>query len=164
MLHIQLKEDILQRNQQVPNRDETRATAALVAEQCIGARVRMLNRTLTRLYDDALRNYGIRFSQMNILTIIALRGPIQPAEIVRVLALEKSTVSRNARLMEDNGWIRSRAGESGNSQLLEITNKGAQLYKKAAVAWQTAQQDPVALLGDRGTQSIRRATDRAMKT
>jgi DNA-binding MarR family transcriptional regulator len=139
--------------------DATRKTAASIADQCIGARVRMLNRMLTRIYEDALREYGIRFSQMNILTVIALRGPVQPADIVRILALEKSTVSRNAKLMESNGWIRSRPGE-GNTQLLEITAAGARLYRKAAAAWEQAQENSAAILGDRATQAIRRAVDR----
>ena len=147
----------------MPKQDETRKTAAVIAEQCIGARVRMLNRMLTRLYDDALRNFGIRFSQMNILTLIALRGPIQPAEIVKTLALEKSTVSRNVRLMEENGWIRSRPGASGNTQLLEITPSGSRLYRKAAEAWREAQETSTTILGDRGVQSIRRAVTRTKR-
>ena len=109
----------------------TTQTAKKIATQCVGARVRMLNRLVTRIYDDSLREHGIKFSQMNILTLIALRHSIQPSEVGRVLALEKSTLSRNFRLMEENGWIEAIPGETGNSLLLQLTPIGQRLYKKA---------------------------------
>ena len=134
--------------------------AKQVAESCIGARVRMLNRTVTRIYDDALREYGLKFSQMNILTIIALKGPIQPAEVARVLALEKSTLSRNVRLMETAGWVTASRTSNGNSQLLKITRKGKSLYQKAWPAWEHAQAATKTLLGPQASRSIARAADR----
>ena len=86
---------------------DTKEIAQAIAGECIGVRVRMLNRMVTRIYDEMLRSHGIKFSQMNILTVVSLHGPIQPAQIGRILSIEKSTLSRNVRLMEDNGWIES---------------------------------------------------------
>ena len=138
---------------------KTSEIAHQVAAECIGVRVRMLNRIVTRVYDDLLRPHGIRFSQMNILTVISLHGPIQPAEIAKVLSLEKSTLSRNVRLMEDNGWILSSPADSGNGQLLQLSSQGRALYRKAAVAWGQAQDHLSQLLGNRATTAIRQAAD-----
>jgi hypothetical protein len=81
-------------------RSETRATAQRIARECVGARIRMLNRKISRIYDEAVRPHGIKFSQMNILTMVALNEPVAPVDLVRVLELEKSTLSRNVALME----------------------------------------------------------------
>ena len=70
----------------------TSRVARAIATECIGARVRMLSRKISRLYDEALRPHGIKFSQMNVLTIVALRGPVAPVEVGRTLELEKSTL------------------------------------------------------------------------
>ena len=138
---------------------KTTEIAQQIAADCIGVRVRMLNRLVTRVYDDQLRPYGIRFSQMNILTLISLHGQIQPAEIGRILSLEKSTLSRNVRLMEENGWIDSSPVSTGNGQVLELSSPGRALYRKASTAWNQAQDHLSELLGSQATKAIRQAVD-----
>jgi DNA-binding MarR family transcriptional regulator len=144
--------------------DDTKEMAQAIAAECVGVRVRMLNRIVTRIYDDALRSHGLKVSQMNILTVVALRGPIQPAQIVRILSIEKSTLSRNVQLMEANGWIESLSGDGGHTHLLRLTQQGRQLYKKAAPGWQAAQEKLTNLLGDQTTSTIRRAVDQVRET
>ncbi len=144
--------------------NDTQEIAQTIARECIGARVRMLNRIVTRIYDEMLRSHGIKFSQMNILTLVSLRGPIQPAQIGRLLSIEKSTLSRNVRLMEANGWIESLSGDGGNTHRLRLTRQGGQLYRKAAPAWHKAQEKLTKLLGGQTTAAIRLAVDRVRET
>ncbi len=140
--------------------NDQREIARTIAGECIGVRVRMLNRMVTRMYDEMLRSHGIKFSQMNILTVISLHGSVQPAQIGRILSIEKSTLSRNVRLMEVNGWIESLPGDGGNTHLLRLTRQGRQLYGKAATAWHQAQQKLTKLLGDEITTAIHLAANR----
>jgi hypothetical protein len=37
-----------------------------VASECVAVRLRMLNRVVTNIYDDALRSLDLKVSQMNI--------------------------------------------------------------------------------------------------
>ena len=141
--------------------EQIRTTAEAIANDCIGARVRMLNRLVSRIYDDELREHGIRFSQLNILTIVALKGPIQPSEVGQILAIEKSTLSRNVRLMEENGWITASEADSGNAQRLKLTRQGKNLYHRASAAWTVAQQKIKDLLGAEAANAIRDAVNQA---
>ncbi len=134
-------------------------TAKSIADDCIGYRIRMLSRIFSRMYDDALRPHGVRFSQMNILTAVVLKGPIQPVEIGRLLSLEKSTLSRNVRIMEENGWLKSEPVSSGVGHRLRITKKGERLYHAAAPAWRHAQSQIEKLLGAEGARAISRVAD-----
>ena len=143
--------------------DKARPIAQTIAAECVGVRVRMLNRAMTRIYDDLLRPHGIKFSQMNILTVVTLRGPVQPIEVTRILSIEKSTLSRNVRIMDANGWIESLAGDAGNTRLLRVTRKGRRLLEKAAPAWSAAQEQVISLLGERTTAALRSAVDRLRK-
>ena len=142
---------------------EALRTAQTIGAECIGARVRILNRAMTRIYDDLLRPLGLKFSQMNILTVVTIRGPVQPIEVARILSIEKSTLSRNVGIMEANGWIESLAGEVGNTRLLRTTRPGRRLLKKAAPAWRKAQEQVTALLGERTATALRRTVDRIRK-
>jgi DNA-binding MarR family transcriptional regulator len=140
--------------------NDTKKIAEGIASQCIGSRVRMLNRIVTRTYEEELRSHGIKFSQMNILTVVAKRGSIQPAEIGRILSIEKSTLSRNVRLMEAIGWIETLPGDGGNTHLLQLTRQRRRLYKKAAPAWSAAQEKLSKLLGDQTVAAIQLAVER----
>ncbi len=42
-----------------------------VASECVAVRLRMLNRVITNIYDDALRPLDLKVSQMNILVAAA---------------------------------------------------------------------------------------------
>ena len=46
-------------------------TPDLIAQDCIADRMRLLNRVVTKIYDDALRSLGIRTGQLNILVVTA---------------------------------------------------------------------------------------------
>lgn len=141
------------------NTTEATLQAKRISSNCIGARVRILNRAISRIYDDQIRPYGIKFSQMNILTVITLHGPIQQKEVVKILSLEKSTLSRNIALMESKGWLKSQSGER-NNHLLEVTPKGQELLVSAAPAWAKAQEQVTALLGVETATDLRQAADR----
>ena len=138
---------------------ETRQVARTIAAHCVGARIRMLNRKISRVYDEAVRPFGIKFSQMNILTLVALGEPLAPSELVRMLELEKSTVSRNVALMQANGWIEI-TPHVGKGQLLRTTGAGRRLLKKAAPAWRQAQDRVESMLGSATAARLRDAADR----
>ena len=131
-------------------------TADLIARECLAVRVRMLNRTITAIYDDELRPLGLTAGQLNILVVIRKRGPMSPGGVARRLNMEKSTVSRNVERMRKNGWLTVMAVGSGRTQELELTRQGNSLLEKSLPAWEEAQTRARAVLGRSGAESIHR--------
>lgn len=127
-----------------------------VARQCIAMRVRMLNRVITKLYDDCLRPSGLRTGQMNILVAVSLMKSASPSEIEHRLCLDKSTVSRNVGRMCRRGWLDVVPGKDGRSHQLQLTAQGAALLKQAIGAWQQAQEQAGSLLGKEGIMALSR--------
>ena len=81
----------------------------LIATECLSVRVRRLDRVITRMYDAALARHGLTTAQMNLLAAIAATGGARAADLTRVLEVEKSTLSRDLKRMEQLGWVRARA-------------------------------------------------------
>ena len=98
--------------------------ASQLNQACIADKLRLLNRFMTRLYDEALRPTGMTTSQMNILVVVAKYGEATPRQVGDWLHLEKSTLSRNVRRLQQNGWLVIRSAEKGNSHSLKLTSKG----------------------------------------
>jgi DNA-binding MarR family transcriptional regulator len=118
--------------------------------------VRLLNRTITGIYDDALRPLGLTSGQLNILVFIARRGPVAPGEVARRLNMEKSTVSRNIERMRKNGWLLVTTADPGRGQNLLLARQGKALLEKSLPAWDGAQARAREVLGRQGAESIRR--------
>ncbi|MCH8854456.1 MAG: winged helix-turn-helix transcriptional regulator [Planctomycetes bacterium] len=139
--------------------DTLTSTVETIASECIAVRVRLLNRTVSSIFDDALRPLKIKVSQLNVLMVVAKHGPVSPGEVARVLNMEKSTLSRNVDRMHNHGWLKVSAGDAGNKQILELGAPGRKLIQKALPFWKKAQAQTEALLGQRGARAIHRAAD-----
>jgi DNA-binding MarR family transcriptional regulator len=127
---------------------KTRPTIDTIAGECIAVRMRMLNRVVTNIYDDALRPLGLKVSQMNILVAAAKMGTARPAEVCERLHLDVSTLSRNVERMKARGWLEVIPDEDGRAQPFRLTAQGNKLLERATPAWNNAQARAKKLLGE----------------
>ena len=125
-----------------------------MGEECIGVRVRLLNRVITNLYDNAFRPLGITTNQMSVLISMVRRGFSTPGEIGNFLQMEKSTLSRNLDRMRKSGWLEILQGEDGRSQRLQMTPKGSKVVEQSMPLWRSAQKEAKQILGEQGATSI----------
>src|SRR6266446_10432035 len=101
--------------------DKSSRAIDAIARNCIAVRLRLLNRIVTNLYDDALRPLGLKVSQLNILVVTAKLGLAQPAKVCDLLQLDPSTLSRNVERMRARGWLEGVPGEDARTQPLRLT-------------------------------------------
>jgi DNA-binding MarR family transcriptional regulator len=133
-----------------------------IGRDCLAVRVRLLGRAVTRIYDDALRPHGLTIGQLNLLTSIANRAPATAGGVARLLSMDISTLSRNARVMQADGLIDIAHAEHGNGRILTLTDAGAEKLAELRPAWRLAQQRARELLGDGATDSITELVDRML--
>ncbi len=131
-----------------------------IAAECIASRLRMLNRAVTQIYDEALRPLELKVSQMNILVATAKLDVARPADVCRHLHLDGSTLSRNVDRMKARGWIEVLSDDDGRAQPFRLTPAGRRLLARAAPRWADAQQLATELVGPEGAKFLRRATER----
>lgn len=131
-----------------------------VAGECVAVRMRMLNRVVTNIYDDALRAPGLKVSQMNILVAAGKMGTARPAEVCERLHLDVSTLSRNVERMKARGWLEVIPDDDGRAQPFRLTPQGRKLLEKALPAWREAQRQVTRILGDRFVHQLNQALKR----
>lgn len=135
-------------------------TIETIAASCIAGRVRLLNRVITNLYDEALRPLGVKLSQGNVLAVAAKLGVARPAEVCDILELDASTLSRTVDRMVENGWLEILPDEDGRSHPFRLTEQGKRLMQKAIPAWESAQAEAKKLLGEDGLRLLDAAVRR----
>lgn len=124
---------------------------------CLGGCVRKLNRMVSAIYDSALADAGLKTSQFSVLVSVANRKQARPAELIKNLQLDESTLSRNVERMCARGWLRLVQDSDRRSHLIEVTDKGQALIRKCIPAWQKAQAEVSRRLGNDSVGELRTA-------
>ena len=120
---------------------------------CIGLRLRRLSRIVDGYYRKNLIDYEITENQLTILFLLSEMKKVEQGRIGKVLKLERSTVSRNIKLLEKKGLIR-RSPEYKPE--IELTTKGKNIAIELIPRWEKTMDELIAKLGDNGMQIIKK--------
>src|SRR3954453_16138964 len=140
-------------------RKRSQAPAEEIAFNCLAARVRLLNRAISRVYDTALRPYDVTVAQLNLLSAVGQLEPVPAHKLADLLSLQISTLSRNMHLMENAGLITISPAERGNGRILTLTKAGASKLEELLPAWQEAQREAAALMGPDARRAVKGLAD-----
>jgi DNA-binding MarR family transcriptional regulator len=102
--------------------------------------VRRAARAVTQLYDGHLRGADIEGTQFALLSALASLGPCNQAAIGQRFALDKTTLSRNLKLLKNKGWIEMTAAADGRERRYVLTAAGEKRLAAARPAWRRAQE------------------------
>ncbi len=118
-------------------------------------RARLISRVLTGIYDEELRPLGIVSPQFALLVIISEIEPATRAEIGRYHRQDRSTLTRNLKIILSEGWAQEVHDEGdGRGRPIVLTKAGRDLICKGAPAWRVAQARAKGLLGEGGAIAI----------
>jgi DNA-binding MarR family transcriptional regulator len=131
-----------------------------IVEECACQKARMAARSLTRAYDHALRPAGLRATQYAVLVAVVKEGAMSITVLANALGMDRTTLSRNLRPLEEDGLIAIGLEGWRRSRTLEITKKGRSRLREAFPLWEQAQKTLRRKLGDREWASVHDMLDR----
>ena len=131
------------------------AVAVEIAGECVMTRWRMTNRVLAAVYDEELRPFGLKSSQLSLLVAVTKAGPVRRIELGRLLAIDPSTLTRNLAVMLRHSWIEETPDDGDQRGApLQTTATGRMLLQRIAPAWRRAQSRAKKVLGRAGVDLI----------
>jgi DNA-binding MarR family transcriptional regulator len=107
----------------------------------------MAARVVTRIYDEALRPVRLRATQFALLVALGIDGAMSIAALAKLMAMDRSTLTRNLRPLETGGLVAR--GDEGwrRSKSVEITAKGRTRLQQGLPLWRSAQSEVLRKLG-----------------
>jgi DNA-binding MarR family transcriptional regulator len=120
-------------------------------QECIGARVRQLSRKIDSYFRVHLRELGITENQMTILFALKKMGLVEQGNIGIQLSLERSTVSRNVKLLEKKNLIQK---SSNYRPEIELTTEGLELVALLTPIWESIMDELSDKLNTSGLDSL----------
>ncbi len=124
------------------------ATAGRITWQCACFNTRKAARAVTRFYDDMLEPSGLKATQLTMLGAISISGTARMSELADMLELDKTTLTRNLKLLEAGGLIAIAAGADRRARVVALTGAGADALERALPRWREAQRRMAEHLGE----------------
>jgi DNA-binding MarR family transcriptional regulator len=131
-----------------PSDPETlRDLSAGIAATCAGFNLRRASRAVTQHFDHALAPVGLRTTQFTLLGALALAGPVSTNELAQALVVDRTTLTRNLRLLRDAGLVETQAGRGGREVRFVLSDEGRDTLARAIPLWREAQGTIVTAFG-----------------
>ena len=106
---------------------------------CACMAARRAARAVTQLYDGHLRVSEVEATQFALLSVLQALGPCSQAVIGLRLTLDKTTVSRNLKVLFDRGLIALAVAKDRRERRYVVTPAGQRRLTSARPRWQQAQ-------------------------
>lgn len=123
---------------------------------CFCGNLRMAARAVTAVYDRHMREAGVQASQMAVLWAVAGGPGLSVKELAGHVAMDDTTMIRNLRGLERQGWVRLSVGADRRQRLASLTAKGRRVFAEALPRWKEAQKEVGALLEEKISDANRR--------
>ncbi len=125
-----------------------RARATHAGAVCTCFNLRKAARAVTQLYDERLRQAGLRATQFTLLMALRGLGEMTLSGLAERAVMDRTTLTRNLKLLERRGLVRVRTGEDRRERRVSLTAKGEQALAEAFPRWDEAQAEMVDGLGE----------------
>ena len=107
---------------------------------CLCFNVRKASRLVTQVYDEVMSDTGLRGTQFTILVVLALNEHITISRLAEALVMDRTTLTRNLKPLEKQGFIEIVPGADRRTRAVKITADGITILKKALPYWKKAQK------------------------
>jgi DNA-binding MarR family transcriptional regulator len=136
-----------------------------MAQTCVLMRTRLISRVITAIHDEELRPFGISSPQFVLLVVIFQMEPATRIEIGRFHHQDRSTLTRNLKLVLSKDWAKEVRDKPGaRAKPIALTKAGKDLLHNAAPAWLVAQARAKTLLGTNGVIAVMDIANGIMNT
>ena len=126
----------------------------MIQTRCACVRARRATRSLTALYDEALRPVRLKITQFSVLRTVGRMQPVNVSRLAGEMALDRSTLGRNLLLLRRRGLLHFADGEDLRAWSIELTPKARALLDKATPLWERAQARVEGMLGKDGVARL----------
>ncbi|MDB5836065.1 MAG: MarR family transcriptional regulator [Caballeronia sp.] len=136
----------------------TRSSIREIVNNCLAMRVRIVARSVSAIYEQAMASHDVTIAQVNMLTALGELGLCAPGKIGEVLQLERSTVSRNLDLLIQKGLVEAVSSDAKGIREVALTAAGDEKIEAVLPDWRAAQKQAGKLLGPEGVGAVHKAS------
>lgn len=125
----------------------TSRTSPTQPANCMCFNLRKAARAITQSYDAAFVPTGLKATQFTVLQVTAVAGGAPMGRLAERLGMDRTTLTRNLRPLEQKGLIAMASGTDRRERLIHVTQEGLTALDAALPLWEQAQSKLYSALG-----------------
>jgi DNA-binding MarR family transcriptional regulator len=111
-----------------------------VRRTCACDQLRRVTRGVTQIYDNAVLASGLRITQLAIFVGLSTEGDVPLTVLAEGLGLDRTTLTRNLKVLEDRGLIRTyEHADDARVRMVSMTLEGSRMLTEALRLWTEVQ-------------------------
>ena len=114
---------------------------------CVSFNIRKAARIVTQLYDERLRPFGLRSTQLSILGKTLILQPVTVTRLAEATVTDRTTLTRNLGLLEHQGLIRVDMGKDRREREVRLTDRGRDILAHVHPIWNEIQAQVATRVG-----------------
>ena len=123
-------------------------------KNCTSFNLRKAARVVTHQYDEILKPSGLRSTQFSLLTVLSMVGAETISNLAHTLVMDRTTLTRNLKPLQLQGWVKRVPGEDRRTRAWGITHQGRKVLAQALPLWQKAQKQTIEQLTQKRWSSL----------
>jgi DNA-binding MarR family transcriptional regulator len=136
---------------------------AAIAKHCVAKHLRWSSRIISNFYDQKMQHIklhasqvtGLHANQVTLLTVPYLAGPISINKMAEHVGLDRTTLVRNLKLIEQRGLVTIKPGQDLRTRIVTLTPAGQETLVAALPLWEEAQRKTLELLGAQHAELVK---------
>ncbi len=132
----------------------------LKVRNCANLHLRQAARVVTDFYNSVMVSTGLHANQFSLLIPPYLNPGLTINRMAEVSGLDRTTLARDLKLLEQRGWIAQQPGQDLRTREIHLTESGRQALLEALPFWEQAQAQVKAALGQDGLDQLFSFLDR----
>lgn len=107
----------------------------MLDETCLCTGLRHAAHVMTAIYDEALAPSGLKITMFRVIRRLSEAGEPTITELATIVDLDRSSLGRNLKILERDGFVALGGGEDERSKVVRLTPRGKAALAKAKPLW-----------------------------
>lgn len=113
----------------------------LTETACLCTLLRQASRAISCIYDQTLRDHGLKVTQFAVLSRADRMGRSRQSDLGNALYLDVTSLTRALKPLVESGWLQVTSGADRREKWISVTPLGKQKIKDVRPAWRKLQRE-----------------------
>ena len=126
-----------------------------VRSMCACNQLRRASRGMTQIYDAVVARSGLKVTQLPILVGLGSAGPLPVTTLADALGLDRTTLTRNLKVLETRGLVAERRPRRGRARAHGgADGAGERVLSEALARWEQVQRSVQERFGEQRLRAL----------
>jgi DNA-binding MarR family transcriptional regulator len=118
-----------------------------IGKRCACFNLRRAARLVTKRFDDAFRDFGLKATQLSVLMSIYYAPHLPLSRLAHSLGMDRTSLTRNLKILVGRNLVMVEESDDKRERRISVTEEGEKMLKDVFPIWRKVQGEIEEILG-----------------